>query len=42
MHLKASAWLVFGLACGHAAAEDLMTVYREGLGSDPVFAAAAA
>ena len=40
MHLKASAWLVFGLACGHAAADDLMTVYREGLGSDPVFAAA--
>ena len=40
MHLKAFAWLVFGLACGHAAAEDLMTVYREGLGSDPVFASA--
>ncbi len=40
MHLKALAWFVFGLASGHAVAEDLMTVYREGLQSDPVFAAA--
>ncbi|HTS52622.1 MAG TPA: TolC family outer membrane protein [Burkholderiales bacterium] len=40
MRLKALAWLVFGVASGHAAADDLMAVYREGLQSDPVFAAA--
>ena len=40
MRLKALAWLVLGLVSGHAAADDLMTVYREGLQSDPVFAAA--
>ncbi len=40
MRLKALAWLVFGLASGHAAADDLMAIYREGLQSDPVFAAA--
>ena len=40
MRLKALAWLVLGLASGHAAADDLMTVFREGLQSDPVFAAA--
>ena len=40
MHLKALAWLVLGLASGQAAADDLITVYREGLQSDPVFAAA--
>ncbi len=42
MRLKALAWLVLGLASGHAAADDLMSVYREGLQSDPVFAAARA
>ena len=40
MHLKALAWFVLGLASGCAVAEDLLTVYREGLQSDPVFAAA--
>jgi outer membrane protein len=40
MHLKALAWFVLGLASGCAIAEDLLTVYREGLQSDPVFAAA--
>lgn len=40
MHLKALAGFVLGLASGCAAAEDLLTVYREGLHSDPVFAAA--
>jgi outer membrane protein len=40
MHRKALAWFVLGLASGHAAADDLITVYREGLQSDPVFAAA--
>ena len=40
MRLKALAWLVFGLASAHAAADDLLVIYREGLQSDPVFAAA--
>ena len=40
MHLKALAGFVLGLASGCAVAEDLLTVYREGLHSDPVFAAA--
>jgi outer membrane protein len=40
MHLKALAGFVLGLASGCAVAEDLLTVYREGLYSDPVFAAA--
>jgi len=40
MRLKTLAWLLLGLASGHAAADDLITVYREGLQSDPVFAAA--
>ncbi len=40
MHLKAFAWLALGLASGAAVADDLLTVYREGLQSDPVFAAA--
>jgi outer membrane protein len=40
MRLKVLAWLVLGLASGHAAADDLITIYREGLQSDPVFAAA--
>ena len=42
MHLKALAGFVLGLASGCAVAEDLLTVYREGLQSDPVFAAARA
>jgi outer membrane protein len=42
MRLKALAWLVLGLASGHAAGDDLISVYREGLQSDPVFAAARA
>jgi outer membrane protein len=40
MHRKALAWLVLGLASGYATADDLISVYREGLQSDPVFAAA--
>jgi outer membrane protein len=40
MHLKALAGLFLGLASGYAVADDLLTVYREGLQSDPVFAAA--
>ncbi len=40
MHLKVLAGLLLGLASGYAAADDLLTVYREGLQSDPVFAAA--
>jgi outer membrane protein len=40
MRLKAFAWLALGLASGAAVADDLLTVYREGLQSDPVFAAA--
>jgi outer membrane protein len=40
MRLKAFAWLALGFGSGCAVADDLLTVYREGLQSDPVFAAA--
>jgi len=40
MRLKALGWVLLGLTSGHAAADDLISIYREGLQSDPVFAAA--
>jgi outer membrane protein len=40
MRLKVLVWLVLGLGSGYAAAEDLMTCYRDGLQQDPVFGSA--
>jgi outer membrane protein len=40
MRLKAVAWLVLGLGSGHAIAEDLMSVYKDALQQDPVYASA--
>ncbi len=38
MHLKSIAYLIGALACGSASAEDLMSVYRDALVQDPVYA----
>jgi outer membrane protein len=40
MRFKILVWLLLALGSGYAAAEDLMTCYREGLQQDPVFGSA--